>query len=84
MKGKYNISEAYLLLILSISIVFTVFRQDKKHFIIFQMFSDINECAIHVDNCDRATTICVNTKGGYRCDPCPHGYEPVKNICTGM
>ena len=46
--------------------------------------SDKNECDCHDDNCDRTTTICVNTEGSYRCDPCPHGYEPVSYVCTGM
>ena len=48
------------------------------------MFSDQNECDSYDDNCDRTTTICVNTEGGYRCDPCHHGYEPVNNVCKGM
>ena len=48
------------------------------------MFSDKNECDDNDDNCDRSTTICVNTDGSYRCYPCSDGYEPENNVCTGL
>uniref|UniRef100_A0A8C3TT75 Epidermal growth factor n=1 Tax=Catharus ustulatus TaxID=91951 RepID=A0A8C3TT75_CATUS len=35
--------------------------------------SDIDECAVHMDRCNRSVSNCINTEGGYVCE-CLEGY----------
>ena len=48
--------------------------------------TDINECFHEAHDCDRVSTVCINTIGSYSCK-CEEGYENitgVDNSCTGM
>uniref|UniRef100_A0AC34Q6P6 Uncharacterized protein n=1 Tax=Panagrolaimus sp. JU765 TaxID=591449 RepID=A0AC34Q6P6_9BILA len=44
---------------------------------------DIDECLEDRNNCDVATTICVNKPGGFTCK-CASGYEGTSGICTDI
>uniref|UniRef100_A0A0N4ZHL5 Fibropellin-1 n=1 Tax=Parastrongyloides trichosuri TaxID=131310 RepID=A0A0N4ZHL5_PARTI len=39
--------------------------------------SDIDECALSMDHCDKTTSYCLNTPGGYEC-MCKDGFETPK------
>ncbi|VDL81169.1 unnamed protein product [Nippostrongylus brasiliensis] len=43
---------------------------------------DIDECAENRHNCDPASSTCVNTEGGFRCE-CYEGYEGTGGVCVG-
>ena len=45
--------------------------------------SDKDECTLNQDQCDRATTLCVNQIPHYTCE-CLDGYDRVNDLsCTG-
>lgn len=45
--------------------------------------SDIDECAVHMDRCNRSVSDCINTEGGYVCK-CLEGYTGDGVHCYGM
>ena len=48
----------------------------------FVPFTDIDECAEGIDNCDPSSTDCVDVNGGYECQ-CKTGYMPSSpTLCT--
>lgn len=60
-----------------------------KCFAIF--ITDIDECAIGQDNCNRDSQICINMQGGFTCqnkaskNTCPAGFKiNLIGICEGM
>uniref|UniRef100_A0A7E4W0Z1 EGF-like domain-containing protein n=1 Tax=Panagrellus redivivus TaxID=6233 RepID=A0A7E4W0Z1_PANRE len=44
---------------------------------------DIDECLENRDNCDTATTTCVNTPGSFLCN-CASGYEGLNGVCVDI
>ncbi|XP_061334554.1 pro-epidermal growth factor isoform X2 [Pezoporus flaviventris] len=49
-------------------------RQNTGVFLMAEiMVSDIDECAINMDRCNRNISVCINTEGGYVCK-CLEGY----------
>ncbi|KAK6010733.1 calcium binding EGF domain protein, partial [Ostertagia ostertagi] len=47
-----------------------------------QQCEDIDECAENRHNCDPASSTCVNTDGGFKCE-CYEGYEGTGGVCVG-
>ena len=45
--------------------------------------TDIDECLQALDNCDEATTQCINTPGSYNCSCYDQNYVWDGNICVG-
>ncbi|CAK8671661.1 unnamed protein product [Clavelina lepadiformis] len=45
--------------------------------------SNMDECALGIDNCDLETTKCVDTEGSFKCD-CLGGYTENKVVCRDI
>lgn len=45
--------------------------------------TDVDECAVNMDHCNRNISSCINTEGGYVCK-CLEGYTGDGVHCYGM
>ena len=45
----------------------------------FNLYVDINECTLNIDDCDQ---VCVNDLGSYHCE-CDTGYFRETSSCVG-
>lgn len=87
--------QQFLLFICKLFIFFLFFCFHLFCFILKQqtndsILSDINECSEGTDDCNRKTQLCLNTRGGYKCqekigDKCLPGlkYNSETKLCEG-
>lgn len=80
----------YLYFYISFFIWFYVLRFAFKQQTNDSILSDINECSEESDDCNRKTQLCLNTRGGYKCqekigDKCLPGlkYNSETKLCEG-
>lgn len=65
-------------------------KHRKTHDSIRPAYVDVNECSEGTDDCNRKTQLCLNTRGGYKCqekigDKCFPGlkYNSGTKLCEG-